>query len=399
MKVLFWINKCRVNQKGEAPLMLRVTHQGKRTNVSTEIRVVPDQWDNLRQRVKGNSDLSKEINQLLQTQKTNCISAVESFLKQNLPFCSEDIAKIIKGESKSTIGFLELFDVHIGHLSSRIGVDYTKPTIVKYKSSKRNLKKFFDQKLNKKDLDISLFTRKHAADLDQFLRGELKFKNNHVIKTIEQIRKVYKQGILYGYANSDPFDALTFRKSETHKDFLTKDELSTLLSFLPPDKRMQETKDAFIFMCFTGLAHSDAIKANINHVKLGSDNRPWLMLQRTKNNNPVKVPLLPLVLEIIEKYNDHWRRIKHGQLVPVTSNQVFNRALKLLAERAGIKKHLCSHSGRYTYASTVLLSNGIRVEVAQKLLAHNSIKSTMVYAKLSEHAIAQEIERLENNPF
>ena len=41
MKVLFWLNKHRANSRGEAPLMLRVTHHGKRWNVTTDVRIDP----------------------------------------------------------------------------------------------------------------------------------------------------------------------------------------------------------------------------------------------------------------------------------------------------------------------------------------------------------------------
>ncbi|MFT6283365.1 MAG: hypothetical protein ACJA0U_003507, partial [Salibacteraceae bacterium] len=45
MKVLFWLNKRRANTIGKAPLMLRITHHGKRTNVATGIRLAFKEWD------------------------------------------------------------------------------------------------------------------------------------------------------------------------------------------------------------------------------------------------------------------------------------------------------------------------------------------------------------------
>lgn len=394
MKVLLWINKHRANKRGEAPLMLRVTHQGQRVNVSTDLKVNPDQWDNKRQRVKGSSDLVKEMNNLLNTQVATCLNTVAKFISEGKPFSTHDIAEVIKGQNKEEKGWLELFDTHLKHIEARIGVDYSKGTLTRYKSSRKNLKLFIES-LNKKDVHLSRVDRRMVSAFDQFLRGELGFSNNYVIKTFQQVRKVFREGVLQGYVTHDPFDMISFKKTETTKDYLYHDELEKLVEWQTDIQWLDLAKDVFLFMCYTGLAYTDTKKASINDISIDAHGRPWLILRRTKNNNLVQVPLLKQVVTIISKYETCKKRVKEASLLPVPCNQVLNRQLKELAKAVGINKHICTHSGRYTFASTVLLGNGVRVEVAQKLLAHNSIKSTMIYGKLSNQAILKDVEDLE----
>lgn len=395
MKVLLWMNKHRANSKGEAPIMLRVTHQGKRVNVTTDIRLKLDQWDSKKQKARGASEFSREVNSLFSTQRSSCIRAVEQLLSEGKPFSTHDVVAAIKGSKKVEVGWLEMYDIHLAHMESRVGVDYAKATVVRYKSSRKNLRIFILQKLKKKDLHLSRVDRKVVSDLDQFLRGELKFSNNYVIKTMEQVRKVFKKGVLHGYVDHNPFDLMSYKKTETTKDYLYHDELNLLIDWQPNDERLSITKDIFLFMCYTGLAHSDAHKASMTDITIDTQERPWIILRRTKNNNLVQVPLLKIAAEIIKKYEGFDVRVKKGLLLPVPCNQVLNRNLKDLAKAVGFNKNICSHSGRYTFASTVLLGNGVPVEVAQKLLAHNSIKSTMLYSKLSAHAIVGEVSALE----
>jgi integrase len=394
MNILYWINRSRCNSRGEAAIMLRVTHKGKRVNASTEIKIDPKQWDNKKQRVKGSSELAVELNKLLQTQKASCISALEELIRESKPYTSNDILKAIRGTERKQIGFIELFDLYISQLQARIGVDYSPATVNKYGYTKKNLVLFFERCLGKSDVDVINVDRKMVASLEQFLRGEMKFQNNYVIKCMEQIRKVFKMGILYEFVSHNPFDMLSFRKTETSKDYLSKEELNQLIQYTPASNRMQECKDVFLFMCFTGLAHTDASKATQNDLVIGSDNSTWLTLRRTKTNGLVKVPILPVVMDMIIQYQSHPKCTESGKLMPVASNQAFNRSLKLLMAEIGIRKNICTHSGRYTFASTVLLGNGVRIETAQRLLAHKSIKSTMIYGKLSDATLIDEVSQL-----
>ena len=396
MKILFWIEKRRLNSRGEASIILRITHHGKRVNTSTGVKVKPESWDAKKQRVKGSNDLANSINELLSAQRSKCLNVLGKLIQEGKAFSSSDVAMLIKGKEKPEIGWLKLFDRHIRHLEARIGSDYSASTVRRYKSSRKNLALFINDCLKKSDLNISEVSRTMIAELDQYLRGEFKFSNNYVIKTMQQIRKVFKLGKVEGYVSHNPFDLLSYKKTDTHKDFLYADELKRLQAFETYNEKLAVTRDIFIFMCYTGLAHSDVKKAAIQHLKLDHENRPWLTLRRTKTDNLVQVPLLAVAVEILKNYEGHPKRLSKGLLLPVPCNQVLNRNLKDLANAIGLNKHLCSHSGRYTFGSTVLLSNGVRVEVAQKLLAHSSIKSTMIYSKLSSESLIGDLNLLED---
>jgi hypothetical protein len=109
MKILFWLEKRRANKRGEAPLQLRITYHGKRLNISTGIRLKEEQWDSQRQRMRGTSELSTSVNELISTQRSKCIAPVEKLISESKAFSAQDIAFIIKGEEKEEIGWLKRF--------------------------------------------------------------------------------------------------------------------------------------------------------------------------------------------------------------------------------------------------------------------------------------------------
>src|SRR3546814_21060702 len=72
-----------------------------------------------------------------------------------------------------------------------------------------------------------------------------------------------------------------------------------------PIERIQMVKDLFIFSCYTGLAYVDVSNLTPASIVTGPDGDQWISTSRKKTRIPVKVPLLPKALAIIEKYRNH----------------------------------------------------------------------------------------------
>ena len=76
------------------------------------------------------------------------------------------------------------------------------------------------------------------------------------------------------------------------------------------------------------------------------------------------------------------------------SNQKLNAYLKELADICGISKPITTHIARHTFATTVLLSNGVSMEATSKMLGHSSLKTTQIYGKILETRVGAEMEML-----
>jgi site-specific recombinase XerD len=76
------------------------------------------------------------------------------------------------------------------------------------------------------------------------------------------------------------------------------------------------------------------------------------------------------------------------------SNQKLNVYLKTIADLAGISKRLTHHMARHTYATTITLANDVPLEVVSKLLGYSNVKTTQIYAKITNRHLAQIADRL-----
>ena len=63
--ILFFIKKSKLLKNGTAPIYLRITINGKRSEISIKRSISPNLWDTVRNKAKGNSQESKDLNDYL----------------------------------------------------------------------------------------------------------------------------------------------------------------------------------------------------------------------------------------------------------------------------------------------------------------------------------------------
>lgn len=72
------------------------------------------------------------------------------------------------------------------------------------------------------------------------------------------------------------------------------------------------------------------------------------------------------------------------------SNQKVNAYLKELADICGITTKITFHIARHTFATTVTLDNGVPIDSVSKMLGHRSIKTTQIYARVTDKKISDD---------
>ena len=60
---------------------------------------------------------------------------------------------------------------------------------------------------------------------------------------------------------------------------------------------------------------------------------------------------------------------------------------------AGIKRTLSHHQARHTFG-TLLLSAGVPIESISKMMGHTNIKTTQVYARVTDDKISEDMDKL-----
>ena len=221
-------------------------------------------------------------------------------------------------------------------------------------------------------------------DFEIYLKTVVSLKSNSATKTLKFFKTVVIFAQKCGVMTHDPFLNHHFHLEPVDRGFLTDEEIQRIMQKDFEIPRLEMVRDVFIFFC--GLAYIDVAHLTQENI-ITLDNRPWIIINRQKTNVQSNIPLLEIPQMILDKYKG---KTKDNRLLPVLSNQKINAYLKEIADLCGIKKRLSYHLARHTFA-TMLLSKGVPIESVSKMLGHTNIKTTQIYARITNKKIEQDM--------
>ncbi len=276
---------------------------------------------------------------------------------------------------------LFLYQFYIDKISSLEGVKYTHSTIKLYTSSFTSLRRFLSQK----DISVSDIDNVFAEDFYYYLITVEKLQSNSAFKKIKALYRVLNYAVERRLIPSNPCKAFRCKYKQPDRPFLNNEEIERIYSLTIKDNYLMKLKDIFVFQIYSGLAYIDVKNLRPSNIQTGVDGKQWIITHRQKTDTRVAIPILPRAKEILLKYRYQ---------LPVLSNQKYNKYLKYIALLCKIDKNLTTHVARHTFATTILLSNNIPIETVSKVLGHNSISTTQIYAKIVDTKISKDFAAL-----
>lgn len=283
------------------------------------------------------------------------------------------------------------WDYQLNYIFGLVGKTYSKATLQKYQASYKAFKKFLKVKFQVEDIRLDELDHQFVKDYEYYLKTDYGVQNNTAIQIIKKLRTIIHIAMDFGWILRDPFIAHRMKSTEVHRNYLTSEELSQL-AVKRFSKKLSLVRDIFLFSCYTGLSYADTIKLGIND-KVIENGETWIQTHRVKNNNRVRVPLLPPAMALLTHYRNHPLTPK-DKLFPNISNQKANAFLKDIAKQVGITKHLTYHCARHTFATTVTLTNGVPMETVGQMLGHKNIRSTQHYARVTDTKVCVDMQQL-----
>jgi site-specific recombinase XerD len=392
--LLFYLKKPKNYISGDAPIYIRITVKGKRSEVSTGRSCEPKRWSVKAGRVSGSKEDAKKLNCYLDDLRSKVYESHQSLTVSNEIITADSIKNKFLGKTNGNHTLMEAVMDHNDKMKSLIGKDYVQGTMNRFLVLGRHLETFIKSKYDCRDVDVKTVDQTFIDDFDFYLRSKKNCSNNYVVKNIKNLGKILRICLMKGWIPTDPLFYYKGKTKVVNRHYLTDDDIKKIQSKEFSTERLDQVRDVFLFCCFTGLAYVDVFNLRPINVKKGNDGEIWIFTNRQKTNTRSSIPLLPTAKYIIGKYTDHPVCNNRGFLLPVPSNQKMNEYLKEIAVLCGIEKKLTSHIARHTFSTTVTLSNGVPIESVSKMLGHTSIRTTQHYAKILDVKVGSDMALL-----
>jgi site-specific recombinase XerD len=394
ISVLFYPKKSNMNIKGEVPVQLRITINGKRLEMSTDRMVNPDLWIQGSNSVKGTKEEGRVLNTYLSNLETNVYKAINTLELSGKEVTLIALRSVLKGDDQKSHTLINLFKYHNSRMKSLVGIDFAVGTYKRYVVTLGKVEAFLKEHFRKDDICIDDLDHAFITNFEFYLKTVDKVQNNTAMKYIKNLKKVVKIAIENEWLDRDPFIRFKCTYKDPNRKYLSDEELETLENKTFQIRRLEQVRDMFVFSCYTGLAYADMEALTPADAKIGIDGEQWITTYRQKTDSRSSIPLLPKAVALIYKYKDHPESNNSGKLLPVLSNQKLNAYLKEIATLCGITKNLTFHTARHTFATTVTLTNGVPIETVSRMLGHTSIKTTQIYSKVVDTKVSNDMQNL-----
>lgn len=389
-KILFYIKRSNPKKNGKVAIMGRITIDGKRSQFSTKLEIYPDEWNNEWGKSIGNSTEATAINSMLDKIRGKIVTCYYKLMDIDGYASPDKIKNILLGFEEKGKTIIYYFDKFNEQYRSKVGVTVRRTTYLRYELVKKRLSEFMEKTYKVKDMPYREITTVFIQNFYQFLRSKYKSGNNNAMKTIQHLRAIFFYIKNSGEYFPDPFANFKISFEKKERSFLTKAELIALYNKKLPSERLERVRDIFLFCSYTGLSYSDLQNLTKEKIRTNIDGHLWIMATRNKTGVPYKVRLLDIPIAILKKYE---YLQEYGELLPIISNQKMNEYLSEITNICGINKRITSHCGRHTFG-TLCLTEGMSIESVSKLLGHTKIKTTQIYAQITDQKLSNEMDKL-----
>ena len=392
--LLFYLKKTRINKKGESPIYMRITVNGKQIALSLNRGISISLWNTDAGLASGNTKQAKLINSYINTVQASIYEHFKNLRQNQSVVTAIALKNAFLGIEEKGKGVIEVFKKHNKDANELIGIDFSKGTVQRYETSLMHTQNFIKLKYGLDDYYLTDINHQFITDYEMYFKTVRNCGHNTTMKYIKNFKKIIRIALANAWIKQDPFANYKMKLKKIDRDYLTDEELNVLMSKKFKIERLEQVRDTFLFSCFTGLAHSDLKLLTPEHISIGDDGNNWVKIKRKKTNGQSNIPVLPVTEALIEKYKTNPTCILNNVLLPVLSNQKMNAYLKEIADLCGIEKNLSSHIARHTFATTVTLNNDVPIETVSKMLGHSSISMTKTYARLLDKKVGRDMQHL-----
>ena len=399
--VTLTVLKEKANKKGDVKVYIRFTSNRKSAYICTQITIPIASWDFKRQKIKSSFKQANLCNMLLERK----VSEIREKLMIHALTSGHITANQAKKLAlrKSNFSFFSLSDEYVDRLE--------KENKIGSADKVRAIFNKFENFLGGRSVTFYDIDEKVLLDYQAYLRDELENGVSTIHTNMKTIRRIFSMAVERNIISEDdnPFKRIKLRTEKAIRPFLTEQEIRelVLLKFKGQDD-LEKSRDVFVWTLLAGgMRISDVMllrKSNFDGETLVT------RIKKTGKEHRIKLPEVALMI-----YQKYASKIDADDgylfgLIPEsaykgtasmidkaisTATSIYNKDLKKLAVKAGIKKNITSHIARISFI-TLAVSSGVDMTTVQGIAGHSDVEMTAHYSKYVDNQGDRALKTIED---
>ena len=362
----------------------RVTHRRATQQITTNIRLQPDEWDAIGEQVV----VSVADKSIIQNRIDSDIALLKRIVKDldssGVTYSVGDIIKRYKSPEchVSVLDFMKN-QIRLMRNVNRLG------TAQNYEKTMKNFAEF----LGGVNLPFPAMTEQLIADYNAFLvqRGMVR---NSISFYMRIMRAVYNKAVRQKLVEqSHPFTEVYTGIDRTRKRAVSESVISQLYKLkLAEGTPLALARDIFIFSyCTRGMAFVD-----IAYLKKENIQNGVICYARRKTGQSLSVRIEPSIQRIIDRYSSALSPYVFPILTSTDTKEAYeeyqvainnhNRQLRRLSKMLPAGCKLTSYTSRHSWA-TAARNHNVSISVISAGMGHTSEQTTQIYLTMLENSV------------
>lgn len=384
-KVLFYVNGSK-EKNGVVPIMGRVTINGSVAQFSCKQTILKTLWDAKGNRAKGKSIEARDINHALDNIKAQIIKHYQRISDREAYVTAEMVRNAYQGIDSEYETLLGAFDKDNATFQKRVGTDRVRDTYMARVRARNHVAAFIKANYKRSDLSMFELTPDFIKEFAVFLSTDRGLQNGSIWTNCMWLKGVVMRAHFNGLIPRNPFAQFHISPNIKEREYLTEEELKTLMTHEFADAKLSYIRDIFVFASFTTLSFVDVKELTTDDI-VEVNGEKWILSKRHKTKVPFQVKLLDIPLQIIKRYEEFQT---DKSIFPNLNYWSICKPLKKMIKECGITKDISFHCARHGFA-TLALSKGMPIESVSRVLGHTNIVTTQLYAKITTQKIDHDL--------
>lgn len=382
--IVLSLDKRRPKSDGTCPIVLRITHHTKVSQINTGFFITELDWNEqarcIKSSYKGTQSVAR-LNNQLQKKKSEAIDIIAKLDERKTlhTYTVVQLKQLIerKPDQASFFHYAEKVSAELRE-AKRIG------NARAYDSAIAAFKKFAHGKdLTFFDINLTFLNR---FEIEHLKKGN---SYNGLSAYLRAIRAIYNQAIKAKLVDKElyPFAEYEIKSVKTRKRAISIEAIKRIEEkVLAPTHPLFHARNYFLLSFYLrGMSFADLAELKVSNIIDGR-----IFYQRKKTDKPYNVKINEKIQSILAIYlpKKNW----NDYILPIVKRTTledqykdiewarrrFNKKLKKLAKLCGIDENITSYVARHSFATR---AKNLRIPIANisEMLGHGDIKTTEIY--------------------